>query len=143
MATLAMYGVAGADFLLTGVPDGAWAAGVEVAFGGNAGAFLGLSGPTLHAVHGALLGAGLGIVLKAAGWVRSWPITGTVIGLPVGGVLWISVLLLAPAVRSSQGPGPPVAASLAMHLVFGFVTAVTIALGTPRRGRCPEPSPRA
>ena len=140
VATLAMYGVAGIDFLLTGVPESAWAAEAEIAFGGHVGSFLGLSGPALHAVHGAVLGAALGIVLKGAGWVRSWAITGAAIGLPVGGALWISVLLLAPVARSSQGAGPPVVVSLGMHLVFGFVAAVAIALGTPSWERSPPPS---
>ena len=128
VATPAMYGVAALDFFLTGVPEGSWVTGAETAFGGNAGSFLGLSGPALHAVHGALLGAVLGIVLKEVGWFRPWPITGAAVGLPVGAALWISVLLLAPSVRSSPGPGPPVLASWGMHLVFGFITALTIAL---------------
>lgn len=127
IATAAMYALGAVDFLLTGVPGGSWRAGFELAFGGSAGTFLGLVGVPLHLVHGALIGAALGVTVSLLRWERPWSVTGVMIGLPVGLGLWAGVLALSPGTRSTSGPGPSLFLSLGMHLVFGFVVMALLA----------------
>jgi hypothetical protein len=128
LATLAMYIVASADLAMAGVPRGSWTSAIETGFGGNAGTVLGLNGPALHAVHGLVIGAIVGFTLEALLLTRSWEVTGAAIGPPLGAALWFAVLVISPATRSAQGPGPPVILSLLMHLTFGVVVAVLVAI---------------
>lgn len=127
VATAAMYGAAGLDFLLTNVPPSSWAASADVAFGGSAGSILGLAGPSLHAVHGAAIGAVVGLGTQVWWGVQPRVVVVAEIGLPAGFALWLAVLGLSPATRATVGPGPPLFLSLGMHLVYGFVVVATVA----------------
>lgn len=133
VATAAMYALGAADLLLTGVPGDSLRPGIELAFGGSAGSFLGLAGVSLHLVHGALIGAVLGALVPLLRPARPWSVTGAAIGLPVGLVLWVGVLALSPGTRSASGPGPPLFLSLGAHLLFGFVAVALLVAITSRR----------
>jgi hypothetical protein len=132
IGTAAMYGVAYLELVLLGVPAQDRAATVEAAFGGPSLAIpIGWPPIALHFLHGAVLGAGVGVVglLAARELLSSWS-RSLGAGIALGVAIWLVVAGVGGPAPS--GPGSHlylVPIGLSMHMVLGVILGATMTAG--------------